>query len=263
MKYEGTEGVRSVVAETKLALQLNCGNLVKAIGFYFILSLVVDFVILYVVEPDIEALAPNSVGGIGLADIVSFCLWVLIAVRTHRVLINQAYISSPLIASMNSTGSFIRFTLRTIWLLMLAIISLLPLVMVFLINFNGLPESITVLVLSFFAVIISFILMWYLSRLCLVLPSVAVQIPMTFSEALRYTEHHQFLLFFTVILTPLFVGFFPFFLLANIINSLLIYSVVISIVSNVFLILEVALLSVTFLYVFKIVDRNNDVQLKV
>jgi len=196
-RFEGLQGVNSVVASTYYSLRDHAPALMSEIAWLLAFYVSMDFVFAWFVQRmKLQALLLPDL----IAFFISSVVWVLIAVRTHRVLLSGL---SNTERRLSNAQSYLRFAMRVLWLFVTSCFTFVP---VFYLIFN--EPSLNNVSAVIAGLVFVMCCLWFLARFFISLPSIAVGRFMGFSEAWARTHGHQFLMFFVAILVPLVISSF-------------------------------------------------------
>ena len=242
---KGILDIRTVLRMTYERLEKNFQGLMASVGGLLLIYVIVGLA--YEIwgvrdELDFDQLAFAQSISIG---IILGLIWIVIAVRTHRAFIVHG-ISAGRRKELSSAGSYLWFTIRIIWL---GVLFGLSASVGFSIGMLGATVH-TVVGILLGTPIIAFLL-WHVSRLSLSLPSIAVKQDMSLSESYALTKEYQFLMFIVVCVIPILMYVVPSYLFYWVVDSSLAISVFDAVLTLIFTIVEVAMLSVSYIYVMR------------
>lgn len=248
---------REVLLETLALLRENAFVLLRSVGWLVVLIFAIDlFWSLIPLDGDnsVESTTKTNMLPDLFAMLLYLLLYVLIAVRTHRVLIkNHGAFSDDASKTLTDLQSHVRFAIRSVWLFIVFGLCFLPLVLTWF-PFDSIGNG-GKLIYYIFAVLgmgVSLFLLSYSSRLFLSLPSLALRVPMSFAEAHYRTRNHRVLMFFVIVIVPLFTTTILFWLIDALFENGLLISFLSALIEGLFIIFEIALLSVAYMRVNEI-----------
>lgn len=242
---KGILDIKTVLRMTSERLEYNFQRLITSVG-----GLLFVYVILglgYEIWATGDDLDTNQLGfGVSFfIGIILGLIWVVIAVRTHRVFIDHDA-SAGIHRELSGADSYLWFTIRIIWL---GVLFALCASLGFGIGMLGAKVHIVIGILLGTSIIA--FLLWHVSRLSLSLPSIAVKQRMSLSESYVLTEKHQFLMFIVVCVIPILMYVVPSYLFYSVVDSSLAASVFDAVLTLTFTIVEIAILSVSYVYIMQ------------
>ena len=184
-------------------------------------------------------------------------LWVVIAVRIHRLLLTPEDLGIVPFGPMSKTESYFRFTTRAIlFFIVFGFLFYLPFIVLFYSYEHG---AVMIIALEIAAVLIAIYGLWLLAPLYLTLPSIAIRQVMNFHDVSRLSFDERILMFLVITVIP-FVSILLLYALESAWENDHFYllSLLSSIVYIVSLIVEVALLSVSFAYIMQGEHSENN-----
>ena len=246
----GMSDIATVLRLTYDSLKQNFAKLMSSVGLWLLVYVLADLLYGMWVVQDPET---NQLGFIGslVLGVIDGMMWVLIAVRTHRVIVGDNSSTSEQ-QRLSNVDSYFLFTIRLIWLAIL--IGLCVAIGVMAGSFGGSLHAALGIPIGAAVILFGF---WHAARLFLSLPSLAVRQQMSMSESSALTREYQILMFF-ICLLPIVVYGVPSYVFSLVFAS----NLELVVVSNAVLTLmitvaEIALLSITYSYV---IDRTSSTQ---
>ena len=253
---QGYLDVAIVLRLTYASLEQNYHKLMSSVGMPLLVYVLSDlmFGIWVLQDPETNQLSLNASLFFGIID--GF-IWLLIAVRTHRVIMADKISRGDGRRLSNSDSYFwfaIRITLLAITFMCCILSGWLGAIFVGQLHMVvGLIVSILIVILT---ISVSIYGVWQVSRLFLCLPSIAVKQMMSLSESFALTREHQVLMFSVVYVFPLVVYTIPTYAFSMMFDSSLVLVVLLAILSLVVTIAEVAVLSMTYVYVMDQLSKD-------
>lgn len=129
--------------------------------------------------------------------IVLFCINILIAITTHRVLLIEKN-AVPTWGLYKFTSREIKFFFYSLLIVLFVMIIILPVVLLFSVILDSSNELVYPLMIISSGIISIFVF----SRLSLVLPSIALDHDLSFTDSWKLTSKHKILCMFTIIIIP-------------------------------------------------------------
>ena len=181
---------KQIIGETFNGIFEKKNQLLKALLIPFLLIVMFEQVLPY------SALAQNKIL-LFISAIFLFALNILIAVTTHRILLMNEN-AVPTWGLYKFTRREIKFFFYSFLIFLFVMLIILPIILLFGATIGSSSELMYPLLIILSAVISIFMF----SRLSLVLPSIALDKDLSFSDSWKLTSNYKVLCMFTIIIIP-------------------------------------------------------------